>query len=130
MKSVLIRVLTLIAAVGIAVSASADSRINEVWTCSVADDKDMDDVRAANSKWVQFINSSVEGGGITSHIITSVVGNQSPGNFGYVDSFPTLESWTAAKSATEGNEEGEAIDADLGEVADCSKNSLYEAEES
>ena len=90
----------------------------------------MDDVRAANLRWVKFINANVDGGGITSHIITSVVGNASTGSFGYVDSFPSLESWTAAKSATEGNEEGVAIDEALGEAAECSENRLYEAEES
>lgn len=90
----------------------------------------MDDVRAANSKWVKFMNANVDGGGITSHVITSVVGNASTGNFDFVDSFPTLASWAAAKSATEGNKEGEAIDAALGEAADCSENRLYEAEES
>ena len=76
------------------------------------------------------INENVDGGGITSHIITSVVGNASVGSFGYVDSFPTLESWSAAKSATEGSEEGEAIDEALGEVAECSENRLYDAEKS
>ncbi len=90
----------------------------------------MDDVRAANSRWVKYINANVDGGGIASHIITNVVGDASTTSFGYVDSYPTLESWSAAKSATEGNEEGEAIDVALGEVAECSENRLYEAEES
>ena len=89
----------------------------------------MDDVRAANSRWVKFMNANVDRG-ITSHIITNVVGNASTGSFGYVDSFPTLESWSEAKSATEGNKEGEAIDEALGEAAECSENRLYEAEES
>ena len=130
MKSVLIRLLTLIAVLGVGVSASADTRINEVWTCSVNDGKEMDDVRAANSKWVVYINANVEGGDITSHIVTTVVGNTTPGHFLYVDSFPSMESWTASKSALEGDEEGEAIDAELNEVADCSQNRLYEAEAS
>ena len=89
----------------------------------------MDDVRAANSKWVKFMNANVDDG-ITSHIITSVVGNATPGNFIYVDSFPGPEVWTVTKSALGGNEEGEAIDKELDEVADCSENRLYEAEES
>ena len=130
MKLILVKSVASIALLGILASASADSSYREVWTCKLNEGKTMDDVRAANSKWLKFINANVEGGGITSHIITSIVGNATPGNFGYVDSFPTLESWAAAKSATEGNKEGEAIDEELGEVADCSDNRLYEAEES
>ncbi len=128
MKSLLVKLSTLVCMLGICATASADFR--EVFTCTINEGKTMDDVRAANSRWVKFMNANVDGGGITSHIITSVVGNTSEGSFGYVDSFPTLESWTAAKSAIEGNEEGEAIDAELGEVAECSENRLYEAEES
>ena len=128
MKSILVKISTLVCMLGIWSTASADFR--EVWTCTINEGKTIDDVRAANSKWVKFINANVDGGGITSHIITSVVGNTSEGSFGYVDSFPTLESWAAAKSATEGNEEGEAIDEELGEAAECAENRLYEAEES
>jgi hypothetical protein len=128
MKSHLVKLSTLICMLGIWATASADFR--EVWTCTIKEGKTMDDVRAANSRWVKFINANVDGGGVASHIITSVVGDASTGSFGYVDSYPTLESWAAAKSATEGNEEGEAINEALGEVAACSENRLYEAEES
>ena len=128
MKSLLVKLSPLVCMLGI--SATADADFREVWTCTIKEGKTMDDVRAANSRWVKFINANVDGGGITSHIVTSVVGNASIGSFGYVDSFPTLESWSAAKSATEGNEEGEAIDEALGEAADCSENRLFEAEES
>ena len=128
MKSLLVKFLSLVCILGISASANAD--IREVWTCTIKDGKSMDDVRAANSSWVKFVNENVDGGGITSHIITSVVGNVTPRSFGYVDSFPTLESWAAARAATEGSEEGEAIEAALGDVADCSENRLYEAEAS
>ena len=62
--------------------------------------------------------------------MTSIVGNATPGHFLYIDFFPSLESWTAAKQATEGNAEGEALDAELTEVANCPDNRLYETEES
>lgn len=128
MKSSLVKLSTLGCLLGIWATASADFR--EVFTCTINEGKTMDDVRAANSSWVKFVNAHVDGGGIASHIITSVVGNASTDHFGYVDSYPTLASWAAAKSATEGNEEGEAIDAALAEAADCTENRLYEAEAS
>ncbi len=103
MKSHLVKFLSLVCILGISASANAD--IRETWTCTIKDGKSMDDVRAANSNWVKFINENVDGGGIASHIITSVVGNVTPRSFGYVDSFPTLESWAAARAATAGSEE-------------------------
>ncbi len=130
MKSILAKLLTLISVIGLCATAIADPRIEEVWTCQINDGKTMDDVRAANSKWVKFINANIEGGDITSHIVTNVVGNATMGRFLYVDSFPSLESWSAAKGASDGNEEGEAIDEELAEAADCSENRLYESEKS
>jgi hypothetical protein len=130
MKSILFRALALVSLIGICAAASADPRINEVWICDIADGKTMDDVRAANSKWVVYMNKHVDGGDIGSDIVTSIVGNAKTGHFLYVDSFPSMTSWAAAKSATEGNAEGEAIDAELAEVADCSENHLYSVEAS
>ncbi len=130
MKSILEKLLTLIAVLGMCATAIADPRIEEVWTCDISDGKTMDDVRAANSKWVVFINANVGGGDITSHIVTAIVGNTKTGHFLYLDSFPSLASWSVAKSALDGNEEGEAIDAELNEAASCPENRLYSSEES
>tara|TARA_B100001105_G_scaffold217740_1_gene183818 strand:+ start:151 stop:306 length:156 start_codon:yes stop_codon:yes gene_type:complete len=47
-----------------------------------------------------------------------------------VDSFPSLESWTAAKLAIKGNAEGEAIEKEFNEAADYSVNRFYYAEQS
>ena len=90
----------------------------------------MDDVRAANSNWVKFMNANVDGGGMGSNIVTSRVGNAERGHFKYVDSFPSLESWAEADSATDGSKEGEAIDAALQDAASWSENRLYEVEAS
>ena len=130
MKSIIMKFAAIVAMIGVWATAAADTSYREVWTCKIAEGKTMDDVRAANSRWVKFMNANVDGGEIASHIVTTVVGDVTDGSFVYVDSFPTLESWTATKSATEGNVEGEAIDEALNEVADCSENRLLEAEES
>ena len=130
MKSILVKCLAVIMTLGVWATAGADSDYREVWNCKTNEGKTMDDVRAANSRWVKYMHANVDKG-ISSHIITNVVGgNANQGAFGYVDSFPSLEVWAAAKSATEGDEEGEAIDTELGEVADCTENTLYEAEAS
>ena len=92
-------------------------------------DKTMDDLRTANSSWVKFINANVKGGDITSSIVTPIVGDTSPGNFLYVDSFPNLATWSLIRAA-ESSEAGEKIIAALDDVASCSQNRLYSAKES
>jgi len=76
------------------------------------------------------MNENVEGGGITSHITTNIVGDSTPGKFGYVDSYPSLESWTATIAMAESTTEVMAIDEELQESADCTESQLQKAEES
>jgi hypothetical protein len=130
MKSLLTKIMTLIATIGLWSISNADSGYRSVNSCILIDGKTIDDVRVANSKWVGFVNENVEGGDITSHIITSVVGDMTPGKFQFVDSFPTLESWAAHLTAIESIAEGIAIDAEVREAADCNESQLYKAEES
>jgi len=59
--------------VGTAIAQSSD-RVVEIWTCTVNDGKTIEDVRNANSKWVEHQNATVEGGDIHSYVLTSVVG--------------------------------------------------------
>ncbi len=76
--------------------ATADS-IAETWTCEVKEGKSIEDVQATNSKWLKWNNAHVEGGGITSSIGTTVVGNNEI--FIFVDTYPNLATWAAAKDA-------------------------------
>ena len=129
MQSILLKTMALSAILGACVTANADD-YRMVHTCKINEGKTMDDVRAANSKWVVFMNENVEGGGITSHITTIVVGDSTPGKFGYVDTFPSLESWAATIAMTESTAEGMAIDEELQESAGCTESQLHKAEES
>lgn len=129
MKTNGMKYLPLIALVACCTSAIADTRIDQVWTCKINTDKTMDDVRSANSNWVKFINANVKGGDITSSIVTTIIGDTSPGHFLYVDSFPSLTSWSM-KSAAENSKAGEKIIAALDDVASCSENRLYSSESS
>ena len=130
MKSILVKIMALITMLGVIWATTNADDYRVVHTCMLKDGKTMDDVRVANSKWVVFVNGNVEGGDITSHIVTSVVGDTTPGKFGYVDSFPSLESWAAHLAAIESIAEGIALDKELREIADCAENELYKAEES
>ena len=129
MQSILLKTMALSAILGACVTINADD-YRMVHTCKINEGKTMSDVRIANSKWVVFVNENIKGGGITSHITTIVVGDSTPGKFGYVDSYPSLESWAATIALTESTAEGMSIDEELQESADCTESQLQKAEES
>lgn len=128
MKSVLVKAIALSILLGIGGVAAADTTVRVVFICTVNDGKSLDDVRAANSAWSKFINATVEGGAITSTILTPMVGDLSPGRFIYADDYPSVASWSAANDATSDSAEGRAIQAALDAAGTCANNSLYTAE--
>lgn len=111
------------------VTANADD-YRSVYSCELKEGKTIDDVRLHNSKWVAFVNENVEGSGITSHIITSIMGDVTPGKFGFVDSFPSLQSWAAQQAVIESTLEGKALGQEMREILECTEARLYKAEKS
>ncbi len=105
--------------------ATADS-IAETWTCEVKEGKSIEDVQAINSKWLKWINAHVEGGGITSSVGTTVVGNSEI--FIFVDTYPNLATWAVAKDVLD-SDEGEEIEDLFEDVSECSKNRLWKIED-
>ena len=105
--------------------ASADVFAN-VYTCTLNDDVEMEDVQAQNSKWLAWVNANVEGGGITSAVGTAVVGNQEV--FIFIDTYPSLSSWAATAEALDSDAADELEDL-FEETSECSKNNLWQIEE-
>ncbi len=105
--------------------ATADS-IAETWTCEVKEGKSIEDVQAVNSKWLKWINTHVEGGGITSSVGTTVVGNTEI--FIFVDTYPNLTTWATAKDVLD-SDEGEELDDLFEDVSECSQNRLWKIED-
>jgi hypothetical protein len=124
MKKLVTAVLAVMA-LGVSGLASADSFAN-VYTCKLKDGVEMDAVQAANSKWLKFVNSNVEGGGITSSIGTAVVGDNEV--FIFVDTYPSLSTWAAAYELLD-SDAADEIDELFEDLNDCSKNSLWKFEE-
>jgi hypothetical protein len=48
----------------------------------------------------------------------------------FVDSYPSLESWTAGNRAIETDPAGKVIQAEINALTDCSRNSLHVSSES
>ena len=124
------KIILLISAVfGTWVAANADD-YRSVYSCELKKEKTMDDVRLHNSKWVTFVNNNVEGSGITSHIITGIMGDVTPGKFGFVDSYPSLQSCAAQQAVIESTDEGKALGKEMREILECTEARLYKAEKS
>jgi len=128
MNTNLARILALTVMLGIGASAIADETVRVVWICTVNEGKTLDDVRTANSAWVEFMHENVDDA-ISSTILTPVVGNFEGGRFVFADDFPTMEKWNEALKASD-TEAGQAIDAAINDAATCANNSLYSAEKS
>ena len=111
-------------AMGVSGLASADSFAN-VYTCKLQDDVELEAVQAANSKWLKFVNSKVEGGGITSAVGTAVVGNQEV--FLFVDTYPSLSSWAATAELLD-SDAGDELDGLFDDLTECSENRLWKLE--
>jgi hypothetical protein len=105
--------------------ATADS-IAEAWTCELKEGKSIEDVQATNSKWLKWVNAHVEGGGITSSVGTTVVGNTEI--FIFVDSYPNLTTWAAAKDAMD-SDDGNELDDLFEDVSECSENRLWKIQD-
>ena len=101
--------------------AAADS-IAETWTCKVKEGKTIEDVQAINSKWLEWVNAHVEGGGIKSSVGEAVIGSVE--HFIFVDTYPNLATWAATKDALD-SDAGAALDDLFEDVSECSENRLW-----
>jgi len=103
--------------------ASADT-YREVWSCELEDDKKIEDVQAANSKWLAWVHKNVSKE-ISSAVLTAVVGSQE--GFLFVDTYPSLAVWAATKDALD-TDEGETLDEVFEGLFDCEDNRLWKHE--
>ena len=106
-------------------------RIVEIWTCNLNDGYSMEDIESLNARWLALILS--EGARDVdsyrlSHLVGTMRGHESTedvtSHFLFVDSFPDVDSWMAAKRA-ETTTEGQEIMAGFTESNTCGTNTLY-----
>lgn len=117
---------TVLAAVALTLcaAASAETRVVEVWSCTLRDGKTIEQVKQANAKWVEFANAQVKGGGVESYTMSPVVGTLD--HFTFADSYPDMAAWSASKAAFK-TPAGQAVDSGVSSLAECTANSLYES---
>ncbi len=95
--------------------------VSEVFTCKIEEGKTLADAQAVNSKWLAFMRANVDEN-ISSVAATAVVGDSD--GFLFVDTYPDLATWAAAKAALE-TDEGKAVESGFEGVTDCSGNRLW-----
>ena len=105
--------------------ASADSVV-ESWQCKLKDDAKIEDVQAMNSKWLKFVNDNIKGGKITSSVGTAIVGSQN--SFLFVDVYPDLATWAAAKEALD-SDAADELDDIFEDLNECKENRLWKMED-
>ncbi len=55
------------------VSASSDTRIVQVWSCTLKEGRSVEDLQSIHAKWKAWANKQSYGGGIEARIATPVV---------------------------------------------------------
>ena len=109
----------------IGLADAGDVRIVEMWQCELKEGQKMEDVKANNTKWLAMTRKEAASDDVRSYALSTIVGDQS--KFVFVDTFPNLAAWSAAKSAE--SEEGKAIEATFNELMECTKNRLFKGTE-
>ena len=106
-------------------------RIVEIWTCTLNEGYSMEDIEIMSTRWLDLVLS----GGATdvdsyrlSHLVGTMRGHEPAedvtSSFLFIDSFPDVASWMAARRA-EMTPEGQEIMAAYTQLNTCGTNTLY-----
>ena len=120
MKKLLLGAFTSVALLCVSAGAWAD-KVSEVFECELEKGATIADAQAINVTWLAFMRANVSED-ISSVAATVVVGDFD--EFLYVDTYPDLATWAAAKTALE-TDEGQALETSFGDVMECDESTLY-----
>lgn len=120
MKKSLLSACTSMALLCLSAGALAD-KVSEVFECELEKGMTMANAQAVNATWLAFMHANVSEE-ITSVAATVLVGKSD--EFRYVDTYPDLATWAAAKAALE-TDEGKAVQSGFEGIIECDKNKLY-----
>ena len=132
MKAALLTVAIAMGVTGVGEAQVAEGeRIVEIWTCTVNEGSTIDDVGRLTASWNEFIRSvgaTDARSFILSHLIGTIRGHETTSDvttsFLFLDSFPDVASWAAAKRA-EQTPEGQELMSAFIRANTCTANTLY-----
>lgn len=123
-----LRGISTIALLMLSFSINADTRINQVWTCTLNEGHTVEDLNAVHGKWIAWANKQPHGGDIQGSVAQSMVASAFV--VVIIDSYPDLATLAADWDAYGNTEEGQALEAEYDEVSTCTSNALYRVTES
>jgi hypothetical protein len=109
-------------------SVNADTRLEQVWTCTLNDGNTLEELSAIHGKWLAWANKQSFGGDIRGYVASPFVGAE----FSVVlliDSYPDLITYAADIDAYYASV-GQAMDAEYDAVSNCTSSALYTVTES
>ena len=109
---------------GLCLAAAGDTRILETYQCELKEGKTAEEVRANNERWLANTRKAAGSDDVHSYHLEPKVGDLT--TFVFIDSYPDMATWAAAESAGD-SEESKAIEATFQELAECTRNRLWEA---
>jgi len=109
-------------------SVFADSRMDQVWTCTLNEGHTVADMQAAQAAWVAWANKKPHGKGIRGYVATPMVSSNLAVVL-YIDSYPSLDVYAADSKAYD-SDEGRELQKAFDRVTTCTSAAIYTVEES
>jgi hypothetical protein len=104
-------------------SAVAEDRIEQVWSCTLNEGKTLEDLNAAQTAWVQWANKQSYGGGIRGYVSQTIVGSDVSAVY-LIDSYPDMATF-AADTVEYAGEEGQELEKGYNVASNCTSNALF-----
>jgi hypothetical protein len=104
-------------------SLAAETRVDQVWTCTLNEGHTIEELNAVHGKWIAWANKQPYGGDIQGAVAESAVASAFVVII--IDSYPDMVTLAADWEAYGNSEEGQALDAEYEEVSTCTSNALY-----
>ncbi len=105
-------------------SVSADTRVAQVWTCTLNEGKTLEDLNTVHGKWLAWANKQSYGGDIQGSIAEPMVSNRLDVVL-IIDSYPDRATYAADSDIVFDTPEGDALIAEYEAVVTCPSNVVY-----
>ncbi len=110
-------------------SASADTRVNQVWSCTLNEGKTLEDLNAVHGKWIAWANKQSYGGDIRGYVGSPIVSAHLNVVL-IIDSYPDLATHAADTVTYFSSAEGQALNDEYEAVSTCTSNAVYSVTDS
>ena len=104
-------------------SAVAEDRIEQVWSCTLNEGKTLEELNAAQTAWVTWANKQSYGGDIRGYVSQTIIGSDVSAVY-LIDSYPDMATF-AADAEAYATEEGQELEEGYNVVSNCTSSALF-----